>query len=124
MTSMNDRLPPLLHHFGSQADHPVVGQAGRHQQPRQSLGLAQMILAQVKPSALLVGEESLDAEALLVPNAGLLEEVQATHQQKRLFVAPLPNGPYQHRPQALRGEQNVAQFHAVARLQAAIGHEL
>ena len=78
-------------------------------------------MAQVKAPALLVREERLDAEAPLVPGAGLVQEVQARDQEQGLALTPLPDRAHQERPQTLRGEKHVRQFHAVAGLQAKVG---
>jgi len=117
LAPVNDGLPPVLHDFGAEADHPVVGQTRRHQQPGQALRLAQMAMAQIKAPAFLVGEEGLDAETLLVPEAGFRKKVQARHQQKRLLLAPLPDRTHQNRAKALGRKQQVGYLHAVAGLQ-------
>ena len=74
LASMDEALPAALHHFSSQADQPVIGQAGCDQQPAQPRRIAQMAVAQVKASALLVRKEGLDAEALVMPQAGFVQE--------------------------------------------------
>ena len=95
--AMNDRIPAVAPTGRAQIDHPQVRQAGRQQQARQPLGLAEMTLVDPEATALLIRKEGFDLPTLPIPLDGLLSLSQIADQLQWCLVGSLPDGQCQHR---------------------------
>src|SRR5512135_1390451 len=88
--SMNDWHPVVGVRDVAQVDHPQIGKAGREHQTRDALGLAQVTLVHLKPSAFLVRKEGFNAHPLAIELTGRLDTRQIANQIDRFGVTLLP----------------------------------
>src|SRR3954452_6189344 len=67
VSAMNDRIPAVAPTGSAQINHPQIRQAGRQQQARQPLWLAEMTLVDPEATALLIRKEGFDLRTLPIP---------------------------------------------------------
>lgn len=72
--------PPFDMGERPQIDDPELGQTCRHQQAKQSLGVADVALVDRKATAFLVGKERFNMKPLAIPVVRLGSELQIGHQ--------------------------------------------
>jgi hypothetical protein len=105
-----DPVVPLGNH--AQIDDPDVGQASSDQQAGQARRVRDMTSVQVEPSALLVGEESLNPVSFGVPVTSFFGQFHIRDQVDGLFVSGFPPGNGLHWAVGLKGEGHIGQTNA------------
>src|SRR3954470_6196238 len=93
-------------------NHPDIGKTGGNSEACQPHGIADVAFMQMKPAAFLVGKESFNVHALLIPVTSLFTEFQSGDQIKRVCVLCRPAEHDLNWPIRLCGEENLVQREA------------